>query len=200
MRAPTSCASAQRLVALQERAFRPELVPAPDPMRTTPAPPEVMQVVAAVLGHRGRRRRLTHDWQRTAAIQAMASLGDSAPHIARVLWLSARTVEKHARRAGLAGRTVDGRLDHMGIFIASLGGRIALHGDDRIAAVRVLARQGLTSAQIAHRLLEGSAEAISKVAANNGIDLLDIDAGPAEIFQFAVRQRAARPTQELLAA
>lgn len=201
---PPPCGSMQRLA--RQHALPPAVevytdrAVNPDPMRTTPPPPEVMQVVAVVLGHRGRRRRLT-GWQRDAAILAMASLGDSVHHIAWTLHLHPRTVEKVARKHGKRASDHDSRLDLWGLFVAAHGGRIALRGDDRIAALRIFARQGLTSKQARDRLLmDCPPETVSKLAANHGIKLLDIDATTAEIIDFRQRQRAAHDDQELIAA
>ncbi|WP_428966442.1 hypothetical protein [Micromonospora fluostatini] len=142
------------------------LITAGHPLRTTPVPEEILDVVGVVLGTD--RKRLS-GWQAEAAVAAMTALGDSVTHIC---WsLQRRSVTRIARRAGVKTHAQDQRLDRWGLILVLLGVPLALRGQDRIVAIRLFAKAGLSAGEIATRLRMRDANNVRALADNNGIEL-----------------------------
>jgi len=167
------------------------------PASTLPAGPpqsvpleQLWEVAAVALDPDCRTRAADlQDWQVTDAIAAMTALGDSGAHIAHVLQVRPDTLRRRARQSGIKLRPRDARVDAIGVLVAMCGGRIALRRNDRQAAIRALAAQGLDAAEIGRRLAS-KPSTIRTIAARIGVYVTATNASAAARSRQA--QAAAR--------
>ncbi|WP_431881713.1 hypothetical protein [Micromonospora chalcea] len=142
---------------------------------------EAWEVAAVVLGE---EQRALEGWQLDAAIAAMTALGDSDRHIAWWLGLHRGTVYKKLAQQGRKPNYSDQRLDYWGIWVVTRGGRAALRGKDRLAAMKIMARRGLNNAEIAGRLMMNNPASVTQIGVRFGIKMVAANAKPHEVDAF----------------